>query len=252
MAQIRNRVSFGGKRHSVAISNTFQRHSTREHIKVAVRHHLTKLTPTGKREAFEIGRALPKDRKLKIYFSPSERTRQTAHYICRGHKTAGGKASRYFTKGGKGNAGSKRAGERKELMGLHLFKDEKKVQEEYSKVGRDNAKMVRNWIDGMYKDITLSPQEVSAEITKKRVQLGQRAAKAGAKGYNVMNIGHDWQIMALFEFLVGKKFDRIGVTMPKPNEGFIVHHMASGKAILEYQGKKFDVTKRLRGLAANK
>jgi phosphohistidine phosphatase SixA len=248
MAPARNRILFKGKRHTVAISNTFQRHSTREHIRRAALHHLTKLTPGGKREAFELGKALPKDRKLKIYFSPAARTRQTAHYLYRGHKSAGGKAARYFTKGVRGHLGSKRAGERQELMGVNLFRDEKKVQEEYNKVGRDNAKMVRNWIDGMYEDITRSPRDISAKITRRRVRLGQRAAKAGVRDYNIMNIGHDWQIMALFEFLTGKKFDRIGVTMPKPNEGFTVHHTVSGKAILEYQGRKFDITKRLEGL----
>ncbi|MEK6958500.1 MAG: phosphoglycerate mutase family protein [archaeon] len=239
-------ISFGNKRHVVSITNTFQRHSEREHIKNAVRHHLVKLTPQGKIKAREIGKNLPKDRTLKIYFSPSIRTKQTAHYLYRGHNEAGGSAARYFSKGTKGNLGSKRVGEREELMGKHLFRDEKRVQEEYSKVGRDNAKMVRNWIDGDYKDITLSPKIISKDIAKSRVVLGQRAAGMGVKGYQIMNIGHDWQIMALFEFLTKKKFTNIGVTMPLPNEGFTIHHTASGRAILEYQGQKFDVTRALK------
>jgi len=248
LPQGKKTITFAGKKHAVNITNTFQRHSKREHIKNAVRHHLVKLTPEGKRLAQELGRALPKDRVLKIYFSPSIRTRQTAHYMRRGHVEAGGKAGRYLTKGTKGSKGSKRAGERLELMGKHLFKDEVRVQEEYSKVGRDNARMVRNWIDGAYKDITLSPETVSKDIAKQRVLLGERAARMGVKGYQIMNIGHDWQIMALFEFLTKRKFNKVGVKMPEPNEGFTIHHTASGKSILEYQGKRFDITRRLEAL----
>jgi len=231
-------IKFRGKIHSVLLKNTLQRHSNRKHIRNTEKHHLVVLTKEGKKQAFELGKKMQKKAKLKLYFSPSIRTRQTAFHLYQGFKQAGGKAAKYKH--------AKRKGVRKELLGGNMFPDNVYAQKELSKVGGSNSLMMRNWLDGKYPPEKIaSPQKMAEDIIRKRFGLGQRAARAGVKGYQMLNITHDWQMMAVFERLTGKKFDKAGLRAPKPNEGIIVYHTKEGKAILEYQGKRFEVTRRL-------
>ncbi len=92
------RVSFGGRTHAVANISLMERHGERKKIHSTANQHVVPLTSQGKKDSFHRGAALPKDMKLKTYFSPILMARQTAHHVHNGHVSAGGIAAKYKRK----------------------------------------------------------------------------------------------------------------------------------------------------------
>ena len=236
-------IMFRGKRFTVANETLLMRHGKRKRITNPAKNALVGLTLEGKRESYELGQKMPKDKKLKIYYSTSKRTRQTAHHIHRGFKAAGGRVGPFKR--------AKATGARKELLIPNLFMDNKYAEDEFNKVGRDTTKMIRKWIDGEYDPTKIkSPDDISKRMHN-RLALGRRAADRGVTGYRILNVSHDWQILAKLENLIGVKFDKMGFKSPVPNEAFVIYHTTAGKDILEYQGKRFDVTSALAKIKTN-
>jgi len=226
---------FRGKRFTVANETLLMRHGKRKKINDPRNNHLVGLTKEGAVESFQLGQKMSKDMTLKTYFSPSKRTRQTAYHIRNGFKASGGRVGVAKR--------AKATGSRDELIVKNLFSDNKYSDEEYTKVGRDTSKMVRKWLDGEYDPTKIKPPAQISEGIQKRVALGRRATNRGITGYRILNVTHDWQILAKLEDLIGQKFDKLGFKSPVPNEAFIIYHTTAGKDILEYQGKRFDVTR---------
>jgi len=231
------RITFNKKRETVANETILMRHAKRFHIRNPAAHHLVGLTLEGKKESFEIGRAMKKDKILKVYYSTSKRTKQTAFHIRRGHKSVGGSVAPYKR--------AKATGVRKELLGKPLFMDGPYSDVEFAKVGRNNNLMIRKWLDGAFDPTKIrSPKEITKDMHR-RLALGRRAANRGIMGYRILNVSHDWQILAKLEHLLGVKFETHGFNSPVPNEAIIIYHTKSGKDILDYQGKRIDITKAL-------
>ncbi len=232
------RITFQGKRHAVANESWLIRHGKRYHIKDTTNHHLVGLTPEGKKESFEVGKSMKKDLKLKTYYSPAKRTRQTAFQIHVGHKSVGGRVAQIKR--------AKATGVRKELIGKGIFVDGKYADGEYAKVNKSTAVMVRKWLNGELDPKKILPPEVVTKGIDRRLALGRRAANRGITGYRILNVTHDWQILAKLEDLLGVKFETHGFQTPSTTTGIIIYHTKSGKDILECQGKRFDITKALK------
>jgi broad specificity phosphatase PhoE len=230
-------IMFQKKRYSVANETLLMRHGKRKKIRNPQKNALVGLTQEGMLESFQLGLEMMQDKKLKTYFSPSKRTRQTAYHIRNGFKAAGGQVGVAKR--------AKSTGTRKELLIPDLFMDNKYAEEEYNKVGRDTTKMIRKWLDGGYDPTKIrSPADISKRMHN-RLALGRRAADKGVTGYRILNVTHDWQILAKLENLIGVKFETHGFKSPVPNEAIVIYHTTAGKDILDYQGKRFDVTSAL-------
>ncbi|MDD3083935.1 MAG: histidine phosphatase family protein [Candidatus ainarchaeum sp.] len=229
-------ITFKNKKLVVKNVSSLQRHSFRKKIRDIIKHDSVGLTNNGKLKAKNVGANFPNDLKLKLYYSPSLRTRQTAYNINVGFKKSGGKVSKYKR--------AKRTGERIELIGKDVFKDNSFAISEFKRIG--SKKMILNWLAGEYPlSKARSPEEMGERIIRRRLAIGSRATNIGLKGNQIINITHDWQILAVLKTFLGKSFFKKNFVSPEPNEGLKIFH-TSKKDILEYQGQRFDVTKKLR------
>lgn len=239
------RITFKGKRRSVANVSLMERHGERTTIRTNAAQHLATLTAKGKKDSFQHGEKLPKNLRLKTYFSPLLRTRQTAHHIYRGHVAAGGKAAKYRR--------VKRVGRRQELVmrsGINIFFNNDFVDKETKRLNNDWDALTKNWLDGKYPASKVYPaKKLAREIIRKRLLLGKRATRTGRKGWLILNVSHDIQILAVLSELLGKNPYKLGFKLPDYNKGLAIYHTPQGRDILEFGGQRFDVTKRLKEFA---
>ncbi len=104
--------------------------------------------------------------------------------------------------------------------------------------------VTRKWLDGKIPtSIIMSPKEVSDSIIR-RLEKNIFSAKAAGKNVSV-NVSHADFIVAVFERLTGRRFDllRPKNQYARPLEGMRFDFLKSGRIILRYRGKRFDVTK---------
>lgn len=239
---MRRRIQFKRKRGEVANLTLLERHGKRGHIRNNNTQHLVPLNKKGKRASFKRGEELPKDLKLKLYFSPLKRNRQTAYHLYRGHKSIGGIAAKYRL--------AKRVGVRQELVmegGVNIFLDFKFLTEETKRLSNNWDKLTENWVMGRYPSTKVVPVEkIGGDIIRQRLTLGRRATRRGRKGWLIMNVSHDTQIIAVLKVLLGKNPYSLSFKLPDYNKGLTIYHMKNGSDILEYGGKRFDVTRKLR------
>jgi len=234
----RPRIIFNGKAYRVANISQLNRHGPRKKITDLSAHSIVPLTNKGKKESFLLGQELDKGFTLKTYFSPLKRARQTAHQIYKGHKSSGGTVAKYSR--------HKRIGVRQELT-HDILKDPAFLEKEQARFGGDNNPVLNKWLDGKYsKNKFIPSRDIAKRIISKRLALGQRAARKGAKGWLILNVTHDWHVMAVLNELLGKNPFALKLTTPKPNKGLKIYHTKEGLDILEYQGKRFDVTEKLK------
>ena len=137
---------------------------------------------------------------------------------------------------------------RKELADTALIKNMDLAVALLGKHGE--PKLLRMWLDGkVSKQILGDPKVLADVIIKKRLGLGQKVAKMGAKDIMLENLSHSWMVEAVFERLTGKKFNSLKPgTMVRETEGLTVNHYKNGKAVLRYRGQSFDVTSRLNSI----
>ena len=235
------RITVNGKRHTVANISFLERHAPRKNIHKFETQHLVGLTPEGVRVAIKHGQQLPKDLRLKTYYSPALRNRETAHYVQLGHLSKGGKVGVSKRK--------RETGGRQELImpkGTNIFLDAKLVYGESKRLKNDWNKITENWVMGRYPSSKVFPSKlVAEEMIQKRLGLGKRATNAGRRDWLILNVTHDTQILAVLKELIGKNPFKEGFTLPKPNEGLTIYHTNAGREILEYQGRRLDVTKKI-------
>ncbi len=173
--------------------------------------------------------------KVKGYTSPVTRAERTLKIGMGAYRAKGEKTYAVIRK-------------RKELGLDFAIKDMGKAEGLLIKHGE--PKFLRMWLDGKVSSkIMTSPKEVADVIIKKRLGLGQKVAKMGAKDIMLANQTHSWIVEAVFERLTGKKFNTLKPgTMVRETEGLTVTHYKNGKAVLNYRGNSFDITKRLNSV----
>jgi hypothetical protein len=62
------------------------------------------------------------------------------------------------------------------------------------------------------------------KATRLRVGLGQRAARAGISKLQLLNLGHDWGVLANYQILRGLLPNSFKEEKVQPGESVIIHH----------------------------
>lgn len=221
------------------------RHSHRQKFGKTSEYGVPKLTEYGIKAALSVGKKISRHSEnaafIKVWYSPVERSRETAEIIGR----ALGQDS------GKRVVG--RIGSREELGG-RLVLDSERFNEYWERFP-GVQKFIRAWLDGKIDRQTVVPaKEVVKELLQKfstLQRLRDRTRKYGTKvpGFVTVSITHDMLIMACLEMFTGKKFESFGANV-NPNAGLRFYHLSDGRTILEFRRKRFDVTSKLRKLLA--
>lgn len=244
-------ITFRGKRLRVKNVVGLHRHSDRGSIVKGAEkgplpfHFLwVPLTAKGRQHAREKGKRIPQGLNLHMYYSPASRTMETAHWMGEGYKSS--------------RKGSKK---RKEPFRRVQYSTwEEMPWRDPSRV--DYARLhqfIRNWLDGKIpSDIAMPPHEYADKIIRNKLRITERLDRISGKehtGNYFLFISHDSVVAAVLERLIGKKTSQLKVSLPQPNEGITLYHAGTAqnpRIILEFQGRKFDVTKRYRAIISQK
>lgn len=240
MVRARHSIIFNGQRLRVANITYLQRHSTREEMKTSKDIAGAPLTKPGKVEAKVEGKTLPPNLKLTVYHSPTRRTRDTARLARKGFIEVGGKVGRFSP----GYNGRPRG-----ILGTDLILKPKQIMEIYKKVKGNDGEIIKLWVDGkLPADAVVPANEIAEKIIRQRFGLTTKALKKGIIGRQLLNVTHDYMLVAVFEALTGRKFFRLFKSSPKPNQRLTTFHTTDGRTILEYNRKRFDVTNKLNSI----
>jgi hypothetical protein len=106
------------------------------------------------------------------------------------------------------------------------------------------------WLRGKIPtDVVLMPEVFVKELIRKRVGLGKRIVRIGAKDLVLENFTHQELMLAIFEQLTGQKIDKLKKPLNlKYLESFTITFYKNGRASFRVRDSTYDITKRLSSI----
>ncbi|HIH33408.1 MAG TPA: hypothetical protein HA227_04110 [Candidatus Diapherotrites archaeon] len=222
-------IQYRGKRLTVNNLLSIDRHSSRKKIVSTSEHSRVGLTREGERKALRKGRTLPKSFFLRGYYSPTPRSERTAKLLRKGFLKSGGRSGR------------------KALPSLAMeivFKDNAFIDEQIQKHGVQGT--IMKWLNHELPESAVElPEKFAERIVKSFAWTLLTAGQLGVEGIHLNAIAHDFTVATLYQTLAGKDFSASSMRLPKFNEGLRLYYVKGSRIIMEYQGKKLDVTKKI-------
>lgn len=204
-----------------------------------LRHAQKAKTPSGlslfgEKQGRAVGKLLKKGRNFAFASGNAARTKTTAKGIASG-------------------ANAKKDVKQYVPFSLDKWFHDEKAYDALVKAKRGNEELViRDWLDGKVPaSIFDKPKDVADPMIKR---LHQNLSEAQVAGKNVsVNVTHSDLVEAVFERLTEKKFNLLRPhIMARETEGLRFDFLKSGRIILRYRGKRFDVTKRFNEIISKK
>jgi broad specificity phosphatase PhoE len=165
----------------------FLRHSHREVISDHSVQLSTELTELGKRMSFELGRKLPVERPVRVFYSFVPRCYQTADELSNGLKEIGGKVIEM---------------EPLEVLVAPLISDEK-VWDHLQPDGKNIAEYVNNWADGNFGSMIEDFSEYKTRLIDST--LGRLTSEKQAAFH--IHVTHDLAVMALKRIILERSLE---------------------------------------------
>ncbi len=217
-------------------------------------------TPTGlsiegeKRARAALIKAEQTGRKVRVTTSTNPRTFHTGRLNVEGYLIAGGNANR-----GTREEPAKR-GRVLKAMSLDSILEPKQLDyymAQVERIKKGNPKLndtqaeehlLVEWMKGKHTKKLGKAHQITDNIIWHTLGPALEAAQKGHKNLDLRNITHSGFVEMVFMRLTGRDFRSTGKGMVDFGEGMTVHFVPKEKttrAILEYRGKQFDVTRNL-------
>ena len=193
----------------------------------------TGLTSPGLKKAKAQGkkRALAQQ-QVKRYSGLSKRALSTAKKAQRGHEEVVGKNYNLSTK--------------KDITTPVPNKKEweRMVREDFK---GDKRAATTAWLRGQIPhNVVLKPEIFVRDLIRKRIGLGKKVVRLGAKDLILENFTHQELMLGIFEMLTGKRVDKLRTPLDiKYLESFEILLFKNGNVRLKIRDKSHDITKRL-------
>jgi broad specificity phosphatase PhoE len=166
----------------------FLRHSQRDVIQDHAAQFSTGLTEIGKQMSYEMGKRLPTDRPIRVFFSFVPRCHQTAEELANGLKENGGEVVEF---------------ESVAILVMPEFCDEA-VWENLQPDGRNVTEFVNRWADGEFGEMIESFSEYKARLIE--TTLGRLMVENDLVLH--IHVTHDLAVMALKRILLKRPLDK--------------------------------------------
>ncbi len=182
------------------------------------------LTEKGKRDAFEMGRAIEGFEQIRLFHSPAVRCRETAEAIAQGFSGRGG------TVGG--------TMETWDLCAPY-FKDNRVLKE----AERQGYGFMRSWFIGQFEAEWIKPTPEAADMVL--APILQRMLEMTEADRLDIHVSHDWEIVLLREELLGVRYEEAGwieylegIHFSRQEDGFVARNGDCGGTFTFSSGRR--------------
>ncbi|MDO8627111.1 MAG: hypothetical protein Q7K42_01470 [Candidatus Diapherotrites archaeon] len=226
-------IVFRGKRIQVRNISNLRRHAAKQG------GTLTGLSRQGELDSLNSGEKLPKTLKLKSKYSSfvDPRAGHSANLQSMGHERKGGKVY------------SKLRSRKSLSFDLSNPKAFDELMKKFSSPGVDpnitTTKAMRAWINGEVQIPGLPDWKfVADEFIVHDLRLAQKVSAKKGRNIQFENLSHAPNADFVFERLTGQPFEIAKGRFSDLLEGPVFFHAPKGQLILEYRGKRYDVTEK--------